>query len=203
MAFLTAPVGLQPLHQRHQRREEIRVALQGCAQETFDFGIATAGLIQHRQVEVRFGAFEQVCLYGLVLANRGIPAVLGRAQAVARDAEQIPCGSDAHGSHRVVQQGRQQRCAFRRRQEGADRANGALTHLRCRVAEVLGGQFQCLFARVRRQLGEQRRPLDGRQIAALQLLEQGLGSTGLTVADQPQAFIVAGGLQCTGAGAVP
>ena len=183
------------MHQRHQRRVEIRIALEGRAQQRFDFATTTAGLIEHGQVEVGFGAFGQALLYRFVLGDGRIPVRLGAAQAIAGHAQQIPGRGNPHSLHRVGQQRRQQRRALRWRQERADRPHGAFTHLRRRVAQVLGGQFQRLFTRVQRQLGQQGRALNRWQIAALQLLVQGLCRAGLAVANQPQAFVITRGLR--------
>ncbi|MNL08835.1 hypothetical protein D3C87_1295710 [compost metagenome] len=107
MGFLTATVGLQPLHQGDQRRVEVRIALQGGTQQSFDFCAAAIGLIEHGQVQVGLGTLGQALLHRFVLGNGSIPVVLGAAQAIACHAQQVPGDGDAHGPHRVVQQRRQ------------------------------------------------------------------------------------------------
>ena len=165
----------------------------------FDFGAAATGLIQHRQIQIGLGTLQQTLLHRLVLGNCRIPVSLRRTEtAIARHTEQIPRGNDAHGFHRIAQQRRQQRRTLRRRQERADRPHGAFAYLRRRVLQILRRQFQRLFARIKRQLREQGRALNRRQIAALQLLIQRIGSPRLTIADQPQAFVITRCLRCAG-----
>ena len=114
---------------------------------------------------------------------------------MAGHAQQVPRGNDPHGAHGIMEQGRVEGDAFRWRQQGADGAHCTFPHLRGRVSEILGRQFQRLFTRIVGQFDQQRRALDRRQIAASQLLIQRLGRTGLAAANQHHALGVSGRFQ--------
>ncbi|MNF66337.1 hypothetical protein D3C84_481260 [compost metagenome] len=199
--FFPTEIAIQPLHQGDQRREEIRVPLQGGPQMRLHHGRAAIGLVEHGQVEVGLGTLLQAELHGLVFVDGLVPALLVVAEAGGAHAQQLIGGGNAHSAQRIAQQGRQQVAALFRWHQGGHGLDGRLAHLRRGIDQVLGRGLEGALAGVGGQLGQQGGAADGRQVLGLQLLEQRPRGPGLAIADQPEALVIA---RCAGLGfAIP